>query len=129
MATHAGKEGTVKVGANTIAEIRDWSITETGENFDDTSMGDSARTHLATVSSWEGSVTCFWDETDSNGQGAMTINASITANFYPEGAVSADTYYTGTASVTSIGRSASVDGGVEATFGLQGNGALTETTV
>ena len=77
MATHAGKEGTVKIGANEIAEIRDWSITETGETVDDTKMGDATRTHIATVNSWEASVSSWWDETDTNGQGAMTAGASL----------------------------------------------------
>ena len=129
MATHAGKEGTVKIGSNVIAEIRDWSITETGETADNTSMGDSARTHLATVSSWEASVSSWWDETDTNGQGAMTINASLTLNLYPEGAVSNDTFYSGTATITGITRNAALDGMVEVAFTAQGNGTLTESTV
>ena len=129
MATHAGKEGTVKVGANTIAEIRDWSITETGETVDDTSMGDDARTHLATVSSWEASINCWWDETDATGQGALTVNASVTLNLYPEGAAGGDTFFSGTATVTGITRSAALDGMVEVSFTAQGSGVLTESTV
>lgn len=129
MATHAGKEGTVKVGANVIAEIRDWSITETGETADDTSMGDSARTHLATVSSWEASINCFWDETDSSGQGAMTINTSLVLNLYPEGATGGDTFLSGTATITGVSRNAALDGLVEVSFTAQGNGVLTESTV
>ncbi len=129
MATHAGKEGTVKVGANTIAEIRDWSITETAETTDDTSMGDSDRTHIFTVGSWEASISSWWDETDTNGQGAMTRGASVTLNLYPEGAVSNDIFYTGTATVTGITRNAALDGMVEVAFTCLGNGALTESTV
>ena len=129
MATHAGKEGTVKVGANTIAEIRDWSTTETGETVDDTSMGDDARTHKATVSSWEASINCWWDETDATGQGALTINASVTLNLYPEGAAGGDTFFSGTATVTGITRSAALDGMVEVSFTAQGSGVLTESTV
>ncbi len=129
MGTHAGKEGTVKVGANAIAEIRDWSISETAETTDDTSMGDSDRTHIFTVGSWEASISSWWDETDTNGQGALTRGASITLNLYPEGAVSNDTYYTGTATVTGITRNAALDGMVEVAFTCLGNGALTESTV
>ena len=129
MANHAGKEGTVKIGANTIAEIRNWSVTETAEVTDDTTMGDSDRTHLFTVGSWEATVDSWWDETDTNGQGAMTRGASVTLNLYPEGAVSADTFYTGTATITNIARSAALDGMVEVSFTAFGNGALTESTV
>ncbi len=129
MATHAGKEGTVKVGATAIAEIRNWSIAETAETTDDTSMGDSDRTHIFTVGSWEASISSWWDETDTNGQGALTRGASITLNLYPEGAVSNDIFYTGTATVTGITRNAALDGMVEVAFTCLGNGALTETTV
>ncbi len=125
MANHAGKEGTVKVGANVIAEIRDWSISETAETTDSTAMGDSDRTHMFTVGSWEASVSSWWDETDSNGQGALTRGASVTLNLYPEGV--SGTYYTGTATVTGINRNAALDGMVEVAFTCLGNGSLTET--
>ena len=45
MATHKGSEGVVKVGSNTVAEVRDWSITITSDPVEDTTMGDSARTY------------------------------------------------------------------------------------
>ena len=129
MATHAGKEGTVKIGANVIAEIRDWSVTETGETVDDTSMGDTTRTHKATVASWEASINCWWDETDASGQGAMTINTSLVLNLYPEGSSGGDTFYSGTATITGITRNAALDGMVEVSFTALGNGVLTEATV
>ena len=39
MATHTGSEGTVKVGANAIAEIRSFSIEESADTLEDTTMG------------------------------------------------------------------------------------------
>lgn len=129
METTAGNDGTVKIGANTVAEITAWSISETGETADDTALGDTWRSHKQTLKGWEGSISCFWDETDTTGQGALTIGASVTGNFYPEGAVSGDTYYTGTMTVTAIARSAALDGIVTAEFSVLGNGALTESTV
>ena len=45
MATHKGSEGTVKVGSNAVAEIRSYSIEESADTLEDTSMGDSARTY------------------------------------------------------------------------------------
>ena len=41
MATHKGSEGTVKVGSNAVAEIRSYSLEETADTLEDTSMGDS----------------------------------------------------------------------------------------
>ena len=71
----------------------------------------------------------YWDETDTSGQGALTVGAEVTLNFYPEGATSGDTYYGGTAIVTGRTINSSFDGLVEASLTLQGSGALTETTV
>jgi len=129
MATHAGSEGIVKVGANTVAEVRSYSLEETGDTIETTSMGDSARTYTAGLTSWSGSLDIYWDETDTTGQGALTVGSEITLNVYPEGDDSGDTYYTGTALVTSVSKSASFDGNVEGSISVQGTGALTSSTV
>jgi len=129
MAVHKGSEGTVKVGSNAIAEIRSYSIEETGDTLETSTMGDTARTYVPSLTSWSGSVDVYWDETDSTGQGALTVGAQVTLNVYPEGDSAADTYYTGTAIVTSVSKTASFDGLVEASIGVQGTGALTSTTV
>jgi len=129
MATHIGRDGIIKVGSNAVAELRSFSIEETGDTVEDTVMTDTARTYISTLTSFTGSADVFWDETDTNGQGALTVGSSVTINFYPEGADSGDTYYTGTALVTGVTRSASFDGMVEASITLQGSGALTASTV
>lgn len=129
MATHAGSEGIVKVGSNTVAEVRSYSIEESADTLENTSMGDSARTYLPSLTSWSGSVDVFLDETDTLGQGALTIGGSITLNVYPEGDVTGDTYYTGECIVTGVSKSGSFDGMVEASISVQGTGALTTATV
>lgn len=125
MATHTGSEGTVKVGANAIAEIRSYSIEQTADTTEDTTMGDAWRTHKTTLKSWSGTVDVYWDETDTTGQGALVVGAEVTANFYPEGSTTGDMYLTGTAIVTGKTVSASFDGMIESTITLQGTGALT----
>jgi hypothetical protein len=129
MATHAGSEGTVRVGANAVAEIRSYSIEETADTLEDTSMGDAARTYLPSLTTFTGSLDVLWDETNTTGQGALTIGATVTLNLYPEGNTSGDTYYTGSAIVTGRTISASYDGLVEMSISVQGTGALTQTTV
>ena len=129
MAVHKGSEGTVKVGANAIAEIRSYSLEESADTLETTTMGDSARTYLPSLSTFSGSVDVYWDESDTTGQGALTIGAEVTLNVYPEGDTSGDTYYTGSAIVTGVTRSGSFDGMVEASISVQGTGALTSTTV
>ena len=129
MATHKGSEGTVKSGANAIAEIRSYTITETADVLEDTTMGDASRTYLASLKTFTGSIECYWDETDTNGQLTLDVGSTVTINIYPEGSTSGDTYYTGSVIITEKSITASFDGMVEASFTFQGTGALSETTV
>ena len=129
MATHKGSEGVVKIGSNTVAEVRDWSITISSDTVEDTTMGDSARTYKPSLTSATGSISAYWDETDATGQGAMTAGSEVTLNLYPEGDGAGDTYYTASVIITEEGASAAFDGMVEATYSFAANGAVTTTTV
>jgi len=129
MAIHKGSEGVLKVGANTIAEVRSWSIDESAGTIETTVMADAARTYVASKTDFTASMEVFWDEEDTTGQGALTAGAEVTFNVYPEGDTSGDTYYTGSAIVTGISRSADGDSMVTHSISLQGSGGLTETTV
>jgi len=135
MAIIKGSEGTVHVGTNAIAEIRSYSLEETGDTLETSTMGTTARTYVPSLTSWSGSVDVYLDETDSTGQGALTAGSQVTINVYPEATgtnntpASGDVKYTGTAIVTSVSKNASFDGLVEASISLQGTGALTSTTV
>ena len=106
MANHKGSEGTVHVGTNAIAEIRSYSISETADTVEDTTMGDSARTYKPSLKSFSGSVDVYWDESDTSGQVALSVGSEVTIKFYPEGATTGDTYLYGSAIVTGkqIGR-------------------------
>lgn len=128
MATHTGSEGTVKVGTSAVAEIRSFSIQTTADTAEDTSMGDSWRSFKTTLKGWSGSLDCFWDETDTTGQGALVEGAEITLNVYPEGATTGDKYYTGSAIVTGVTINSSFDGLVESSISFQGTGALSFST-
>lgn len=128
MATHKGSEGTVKIGSNAIAEVRTWSINQTADTIEDTTMGDSARTYQSSLNTWDGSVDVFWDETDTTGQVACTIGSTVTLNVYPEGATTGDTYFSGSAIVTGVTRTASFDGMVESSITFKGTGALSIST-
>ena len=129
MATHTGSQGTVKVGSNAIAELKSWTLDQSQDTVETTKLGDTVKTFSATQSSSSGTMDCFWDETDTNGQVACSIGATVTLNLYPEGATSGDTYYTGSAIITSVGVSQTHDGIVERTIGFQVSGAVTIGTV
>jgi predicted secreted protein len=128
MATHTGSEGTIKVGADTVGELRSFTLETTAETIEDTSMGDTNRSYKVGLKSFTGSASLFWDEADT-GQTAIVVGTEITLNVYPEGASSGDTYYTGSAIVTGSTIASSFDGMVEAEVSFQGTGALTTTTV
>jgi len=130
MATHKGSEGIIKVGSNVVAAVRSYSIEETGDTVEDSVIGTTARTYKPTLTSWTASMDIYWDETDTTGQGALTIGSEIVeVNLYPEGDTSGDTYYTGSAIVTGSSISASFDGMIEGSISLQGTGELSITTV
>lgn len=129
MATQTGKDGAVYIGANAVAEIRDFSLETTSEVVADTVMGDDWVTNKPTLKSWTASVNAYWDDTNTTGQGALVEGAEITLNMYPEGNTSGDTYYYGAAIVTSVSRSQSFDGMIEASFSVTGNGPLTQGAV
>lgn len=130
MATHTGSEGTVRVGAtNAVLEIRSYSLEETADTVEDTSMGDSYRTFKTTLKGWSGSVDVFWDELDTTGQGALVPGSEVAIRFYPEGTTTGDVYLTGQAIVTGKTITGSFDGMVESTITVQGTGALTSAAV
>jgi hypothetical protein len=129
MANHKGSEGVLRVGSNTVSELRSWELSHSMEPIEDTILSDTDRTYTSGLNGWTGSATAFWDETDTNGQEALTIGASVTLNFYAEGFATTDQYYTGTALVTGITRRAAIQGMVEVDFTFQGTGALTEATI
>ena len=129
MATNIGKDGAVYSGSNAVAEIKEWSLETTSEVADDTVMGDEWMTHTATQKSWTASFTAFWDPTNTTGQQTLTEGASISLKLYPTGNNSGDYEWSGTATITSVSKTASFDGFVEASFSAQGNGALVEGTV
>jgi predicted secreted protein len=133
MATRVGKDGIVRIGSTpvTIAETREWQLETTGETTDSSSMNTVTsnggwRTKVATLKTWAGSITCFWDPTDTTGQQALDAGVSVDLKLYPEGNTTGDAFFSGTAIVTGVTRSATLEGLVEAVFAFEGTGALTE---
>jgi hypothetical protein len=91
MATHTGSEGTIKIGSDTLGELRSYSLESTAETIEDTSMGDSSRSYKVGLTTFTGTASVFFDETDT-AQGNLDAGASITLEVYPEGADTGDTY-------------------------------------
>lgn len=124
MATHTGSEGTIKVATTTVGELRSYSLEQTADTIEDTSMGDTSRTYKSALKGWSGSASLFFDEADA-GQLLLVLGTSIALKVYPEGASSGDKYYYGDAIITGSNISASFDGMVEAEVTFTGTGAIT----
>ena len=127
MATHTGSEGLIKVGTDTVGELRSFSLETTADTIESSNMGTTARTYKAGLTAWSGTASLFWDETDV-GQLALVLGTEIVIKVYPEGATTGDKYYTGSAIVTAKSVSASFDGLVESSISFQGTGALSFST-
>ena len=129
MANHTGTSGLVKVGTDTIAEVRSFTLNTTSELLEDTTLTDTSKTYQVGKKGATVSVECFWDETDTNGQIAIAEGNSVALNLYPEGADSADYYFSGTYLISGNSISVPTDGIIEATFDATLTGALTRGTV
>ena len=129
MATFSGSDGVILVGTDQIAEVRSYSIDETMDTLEDTAMGDTSRTYKTSLKSFSGSADVFFDDTDTAGQGALTVGSSVTLSVQFEGNTTGDHLMSGTVLITGRTISASFDGMVEASISFQGTGALTESTV
>ena len=124
MATHTGQEGVIKVGTTTVGELRSYTLDQTADTIEDTSLGDTSRTYKTALKGWSGSASLFFDEADA-GQILLVLGTSIALKVYPEGASSGDKYYYGDAIITGSNVSASFDGMVEAEITFTGTGAIT----
>ncbi len=129
MATHTGSAGIVKVGTNAVAEVRSFTLDTSAEILEDTALTDTSRTYAVGKKGATVSVECWWDETDTNGQIAIAEGNQVTLNLYPEGADSADYYFSGTYIITGQSVSVPTDGIIESTFSATMTGALTRGTV
>ena len=124
-----GKNGKVKFTTNAIAEITRIRVNETLPIGDSTSMGDSWGTHNPGIPTWTGEVECRYDPGDTNGQATVAIGASVTIGFYTQGDSAGRTYRSGTATIVGTNEEGTFTENVSMSFQVQGNGALTKSTV
>jgi len=128
MATFKGNDGVVLIGTDAMAEVISFSVDETADTIEDTAMGDTAKSYVASFKDFSGTVETYFDDTDT-AQNNCTAGDSITLNLQMEGNTSGDHKLTGSAIVTSRSIGVTSDGIVTATYSFQGSGGLTETTV
>lgn len=128
MATYKGKEGSVKIGADTIIELRSFEVTVTANEVDTSIMGSDWTGVDSTQSSWKASANGFYDP-DDPAVVALAAGAKVAVEFFPLGETTGLVVQSGIALVTSVGRPQSHDNIIEFNFELTGDGALTTDTV
>ena len=133
MTTHHGNDGSIKIGSNTVAEVRSFEIEIQQASVEDDVMNDTWETHLRGKKRWTASAELLWDETDTNGQVAIETaqfnSTEVALSLGPEGHTTGDTVYTGNATIENMGIAAAHDGVVTRRVSFKGQGALTKTTV
>lgn len=135
MAETRGIDGIIKVGGDQLLNVTSFTLEETTETIDVTSMGDENRVVLPTFVGFSGSFDGYWDPADAAlGHDAVTepvirAGQTITFEFYPEGTASTSSYYSGSAIVASVSRSSSYDGAVEYSVSFEGTGNLAYNVV
>jgi len=131
MGTHlAGKAGNVyyttaggtATGAAVVAGMKSWTCDYTLDALDTTDFADSGlRTYIAGLSGWSGSFEGFKD-------GAPTLTVGTSYVLHLRESATTTQQYSGTAIITGLHGSASVDGIVTESYDFQGTGTLTVPT-
>jgi len=132
MATNKGSSGVVKIAADggsvaAVGEVRSYSIDETADTIEDTSMGDTVKTYLASLTDATLTVDALWDDGDAQ-QLILDTGVDIDWEIHPTGTGTGEKFYSGNGVVTAKTISASYDGLVEASFSVQVSGAIAEST-
>jgi hypothetical protein len=134
MATVTGTSGVAKFdvagSATTIASIRSFSASATGDIIETSVMGTQAKSYLPGQTSWTATADLLFNSGDS---AQDTLAAAVGSNpatleLYPTGA-SAGKKFSGEAIVTGYDITVDQNDVVVATVAFQGTGSLTYATV
>ena len=128
MASHHGRLASVKVGANTVANVYNWSMNRTASPIVQAIFGDTwINTHGLGVNDWNGSFEAIADKTDTNGQVALdtafTGGTTVSGNFY----LDSTKYYYGSFYVTEASDSTDPENVARTTYSFQGTGELSQS--
>ena len=124
MAVLKGKDGSISVGLNNLANITSFTINEEADTLETTAMGNAGyKTFVGSLKSWTGTVEAVFDDTDS----AVAVGSAITLTVVVDDGSSNQVQYSGSCIVTSRSVEVAVADLVSVTFEVTGTGALTET--
>lgn len=129
----SGRNGQVIINDGTdkvVSACTEWSLDIKTDTEEITAFGSSGwKESMYMMSSWSGSASCKWDVNNATSTGQSGIQtkmltpASVSIKLY----IDADTYYSGTAFLSSWNIKTPANGIVEAELQFEGSGALTYT--
>ena len=137
MATLTGNNGTIAVGGQVVAAVRNFSVETTSDTIETSVMGTDVRTYVKGMSAYSGSADIYFDpaefdtyETTFNPTSGVVGGVPVAVKFYIDYAAGSgnDTVFSGNAVVTGYTVNATMDGMVEASISFQGSGATTFST-
>ena len=125
MAKVTGNSGAVKIGAAVVAEITKFDVTITPVIIQDVAIGDTWAAANAGSKSWSGSIECFFDITDTDGQNVLLPGNTVALLLYPEGQVVGKWQYSGNVIIGAVTVSTVVDTHITTSFAFTGKGSMT----
>jgi predicted secreted protein len=133
MTAYVGNAGVIQLDddtgtAQTVAEVRSYSIETTADTIEKTVMANTTRQYVKGIATFSGTADVYWDPThfttiDMNPTvGSVgAANKVVTLRIYPTG--SGDSW-SGEVLVTGYTVNGTFDGMIEASISFQGTGAL-----
>jgi predicted secreted protein len=132
MALLTGNDGSLVVGSATVAALRNFSIEQTADTIETTTMGKDVRTYVKGMSAWSGSADIYFDDGLSSTStffpavsGTSVGGSPVVLKAYVnQAATGNDIAFTGTVIITGFTVNSAMDGIVEASISFQGSDTL-----
>lgn len=114
--------------ATTLASIISFTVTNTGDTIETSSMGSAARTYIPGLTNFTGSMELYFRDDDTAQQALFSGPGAAAASveFFPSGETTG-IKLSGEVIITSHEIAAANDAAVTASVSFQGSGALTKT--
>lgn len=133
MASFVGNAGVIAIdddagSAQTVAEVRSYSIETTADTVEKTVMGQTSRQYVKGLATFSGTADVYWDpahfttvDLNPTVGSVGATNKVVTLTIYPTGSGAS---WTGEVVVTGYTVNGSFDGMIEASISFQGTGSL-----
>lgn len=131
MAVHTARQGVVYMsttGAGTatnVLHLAHWTINRTQATIETTSFGDSNKTYVPALPDVKGTISGFWDDSESKPFTAAASTTGTTLFLYPD-STSATKYWTGPAWLD-VSMDTAVSGAVTISMSFSANGSWTNS--